>query len=370
MQAPTSGWSLHLGRIAGTDVRVHATFWLLLAFIGLAHGIRGGAQSAIDGVVFVVLIFACVLAHEFGHVLAARRYGIRTRDVMLWPFGGVASMERMPEKPGQELVVALAGPAVNVVIAGVLFFVIGAQFDLGDLERIEDAGRSLIGRLAAVNVALVVFNLIPAFPMDGGRVLRALLSMRLGPLRATQVAARVGQALALVMALAGFFVNPMLILIGIFVFFAAGAEVQSAQLRSFADGLRVGDAMLTQVVTLPEHASLIDAVDALVSTSQKEFPVTDAQGGIVGVLTREGLILGLQQQDARRVADVMVRDVPVASLWDPLEEALRRMEATRAPALIVIDPRGEFAGLLTSENIGEMMLVEAARPGMGFVRRL
>jgi len=369
MQAQTNGWSLHLGRIAGTDVRIHATFWLLLAFIGLSAGIRGGAASAIDGVVFVVLIFVCVLAHEFGHVLAARRYGIRTRDVMLWPFGGVASLERMPEKPAQELVVALAGPAVNVVIAAVLFFVIGAQFDMGHLERVEDVERSLVGRLAAVNVALVVFNLIPAFPMDGGRVLRALLSMRLGPLRATQVAARVGQALALVMALAGFFVNPMLILIGIFVFFAAGAEAQSAQLRNFADGLRVGDAMLTEVVTLPESATLADAVDALVATSQKEFPVTDASGRISGVLTRDGLIRGLQQETPAGVADVMVRDVPFARLWDPLEEALRRMEATRAPALIVTDARGDFAGLLTSENIGEMMLVETARPGMGFTRR-
>ena len=129
---------------------------------------------------FIVALFVCVVLHEFGHVFAARRYGIRTSDVTLLPIGGVASLERMPEKPGQEIVVALAGPAVNLVIALVLMFLLGARFDLSQMAQLEQAQTTLIGRIAAANVVLFVFNLIPAFPMDGGRVLRARAGDRHG----------------------------------------------------------------------------------------------------------------------------------------------------------------------------------------------
>src|SRR4029453_15764556 len=181
-----------------TAVRIHMTFFLLLAWIGVVHWTRGGPAEAVDGVVFIALLFLGVVLHEFGHVFAARRYGIKTSDVTLLPIGGVASLERMPEKPSQEIVVALAGPAVNLVIALLLIVVLEARFDLLQMAQLEEAQSTLTGRIAAANVVLFAFNLIPAFPMDGGRVLRALLAIGMGYTRATRVAASIGQGLAVV----------------------------------------------------------------------------------------------------------------------------------------------------------------------------
>jgi Zn-dependent protease len=227
------GWSIRLFNVAGTAVRIHLTFFLLLAWIAAIHWSRGGLEAAIDGVVFIALLFLCVVLHEFGHVFAARAYGIRTSDVTLLPIGGVASLERMPEKPGQEIVVALAGPAVNLVIAVALAIGLGASFNLDQIAQLEEARTSLIGRIAAANVALCVFNLIPAFPMDGGRVLRALLAIRMGYTRATRTAATIGQGLAFVFALLGLLGNPMLILIAVFIFLAAsGATCRRASTRA------------------------------------------------------------------------------------------------------------------------------------------
>jgi Zn-dependent protease len=203
----TSG-SLKLFTVAGTTVRVHPTFFLLLAWIAALHWLSGGPEEAVRGVIFIVILFACVVLHEFGHIFAARRYGIRTPDVTLLPIGGVASLERMPEKPAQEIVVALAGPAVNLVIAIVLVGLFGASLSPEHMAQLEVNSPSLIDRVAAANVVLLVFNLIPAFPMDGGRVLRALLAIPLGFTRATQVAATIGQLLAIGLGFLGLFGNP------------------------------------------------------------------------------------------------------------------------------------------------------------------
>jgi Zn-dependent protease len=210
-------WSLTIGRFGATTLRVHLTFFLLLAWIGVSAWLKGGAPAARDSVLFIALIFGCVVLHEFGHILMARRFGIETPDVILLPIGGVALMPRMPEKPAQELAVAVAGPMVNVVIAFFLFLLLGAIHP-DNLVRIDDPRVSLLARLAAANVFLVLFNMIPAFPMDGGRVLRALLAMKLGGARATQVAASVGQAFAFALGFLGLFGNPLLIFIAIFVY--------------------------------------------------------------------------------------------------------------------------------------------------------
>src|SRR5262249_27311274 len=212
------GWSIKLFDVGGTAVRIHLTFFLLLAWIAAIHWSRGGAPEAVDGVLFIIALFVCVVLHEFGHIVAARRYGIRTPDVTLLPIGGVASLERMPEKPSQEIVGALAGPAVNLLIALVLMFVLGAKFDLSQMAQLEQAQTSLVGRIAAANVMLLVFNLIPAFPMDGGRVLRALLAIGMGYTRATRVAGSIGQGLAVLFAFLGLMGNPLLVLIAVFIF--------------------------------------------------------------------------------------------------------------------------------------------------------
>src|SRR4051794_17110625 len=201
-------WSIPIARIAGTVVRVHITFLLFLIWIAGTHWRLGGQAAALDGVIFIVLLFACVVAHEFRHILAARRYGIRTPDVTLWPIGGVASLERIPDKPSEELVVALAGPAVNVVIAFVLILSLGISVDSAAMTELENPRAGMLARLAAANIFLVVFNMIPAFPMDGGRVLRALIAMRRSHAEATRIAGRIGQVAAFLFALAGLFTNP------------------------------------------------------------------------------------------------------------------------------------------------------------------
>ncbi|ALK11072.1 site-2 protease family protein [Blastochloris viridis] len=356
-------WSIPIGVIAGTVVRIHLTFLILLAWIGIAGYATGGASAALDAVLFISLLFACVVAHEFGHIFAARRYGIRTPDVTLLPIGGVASLERMPEKPGQELVVALAGPAVNVVIAGVLMLAMGAAIDLSYLNEIENAGASLIARLTAANLFLAAFNMIPAFPMDGGRVLRALLATRMGFARATALAAAVGQGVAFLLGFVGLFYNPLLIFIAIFVYLAATAESNDVALRDATRDMPVSAAMITKFETLLPNATVDTAVDELLRTSQKEFPVVDGAGRLRGVLTREAMLAALRQSGgATPVLEVLV-EVPTAHSLEPLALALQRLRQSQAPALGVVDDAERLVGLVTPENVGEMMLVRAARPG-------
>ena len=213
------GWSFPIGRILGSELRVHLTFLLLLLWIGVSTYVEAGAGAAAVNTVFVVLLFACVVAHEYGHALMARRYGIKTPDITLLPIGGLARLDRMPEKPAQEIAVALAGPAVNLVIWAFLTLVLGAGAPDLMLDGPEQMPTGLLNQLATVNLYLLLFNLLPAFPMDGGRVLRAALSAAMGRTRGTLAAARVGQAFALAFGLAGLVVgNPFLILIAAFVF--------------------------------------------------------------------------------------------------------------------------------------------------------
>src|SRR3989442_4967754 len=247
-------WSIKIARIAGIDVRIHITFLLFLTWIGFTYYQVGGSAAAVDGVLFILALFGCVLLHEFGHALAARAFGIRTPDITLLPIGGVARIQRMPDKPWQELVVAIAGPLVNVVIAAALIFVVHRSAELEQLQYLESPRIELLSKLASVNVMLVLFNLIPAFPMDGGRILRALLALALPYSRATQIAASVGQALAFGFGLVGLFANPMLILIAFFIFLAAQQEAVLARMKDFTLGVPVSEAMVTHRMRLPPQA--------------------------------------------------------------------------------------------------------------------
>jgi Zn-dependent protease len=223
--------SLKVASIFGIEVRIHLTFLLFLVWIWFSYYQVAGFAGAVQGVLFILALFACVLLHEFGHAFAARGFGIETPDITLLPIGGVARLNRIPDKPWQELVVAIAGPLVNVVIAGVLIFVIHTSASLEQLEYLENPRVELLAKLAAVNVMLVLFNLIPAFPMDGGRVLRALLAMAMPYARATQIAAWIGQGLAVVFGIFGIFGNPLLIFIAFFIFVGAQQEVAMARSR-------------------------------------------------------------------------------------------------------------------------------------------
>ncbi len=355
-------WSFKLLRVAGIEVRIHFTFLLLLLWIGWSHYTLGGMPQALDGVGLILALFGCVLLHEFGHALAARRYGIRTPDITMLPIGGLARLERMPDKPAQELVVALAGPAVNVVIAALAIGVLGYRFDWRALSALDQPGVSFGDKIASVNVMLVVFNLIPAFPMDGGRVLRSLLAMVTTHGRATQIAARVGQGLALVFGFLGLFGNPMLLFIALFVFLGAAQENTMAQMKDLSGNLRVSDAMVTQLVTLEENATLDDAVEALLRTSQHEFPVLDRAGRVLGILSRDGMIAALKHHGATTpVAAVMHRNLPVIGEHAPFEQAFQMMNTCRCPAIPVLDRFGRLAGLITPENIGELMMLRGLR---------
>ncbi len=356
------GWSIPIGTIKGTVVRIHITFLLLLLWIGGAHYTQGGWAAATEGVVFIALLFLCVLLHEFGHVLTARRYGIRTPDITLLPIGGVARLERLPEKPSQELLVALAGPAVNVVIAALLYLALGGLPSSASAEP-QNAGVGVLERLASANLFLALFNLIPAFPMDGGRVLRAILASRLGYGRGTQLAATVGQAVAFALGLLGLFGNPLLLFIALFVYLGAASESHAVQMREVSRGVIVSDAMITHFESLSPASVLEDAVRCLLQTTQHEFPVVDGSGRLRGVLTRDDMIRALRDRGPETpVLEVMRADIPVIDRRHNLEEALRLMQENRLPAVGVNDNDGRLVGLVTPENVGEMMMVHAARP--------
>ncbi|TCK23828.1 Zn-dependent protease [Ancylobacter aquaticus] len=360
-------WSLTVGYVYGTAVRIHVTFLLFLVWIWVAYYQRGGAGAAWEGVAFVALLFLCVLLHEFGHIFAARRYGVKTPEVTLWPFGGIARLERIPEKPSEELVVALAGPAVNVAIAAVLLVFLGGNVGMEHIEAIENPQVSLLAKLAAANIFLVVFNLIPAFPMDGGRVLRALLAMKMSHAQATQMAASIGQGLAIGLGVLGIFGNPMLIIIAVFVFLAASGEAGQVQMKQVAQGLLVEDAMITQFETLGPTASVGDAAEALIRTTQKEFPIVDGAEHLRGVLTRDAMIRALQAQGpGGSVLEAMQADVPTVGTRTPLDRALALLTQKGAPVVGVVDGAGRLVGLLSPENVGEMMMLRAAQPDARF----
>ncbi len=363
-------WSFPIGRLLGSEIRVHVTFFLLLAWIAIAHYQQGGTAAAIDGVLFIIAIFACVVAHEFGHALAARRYGIKTPDITLLPIGGLARLERMPEKPGQEIVVALAGPAVNVVIAIVLIVFMQARFDMEALQSLDNPALSFIVRLASVNVFLVLFNLIPAFPMDGGRVLRALLATRYPRARATNIAARIGQALAFGFGFLGLMSgNPLLIFIAIFVYLAATAEAQSVGMQDISRSLGVRDGMITRFEALGPQSTIGDAAELLLRTTQHEFPVVDGTGKLWGFLTRTAMVQALSDSGpATPVIDVMASSVPTVSSSARLDEALKHLQGRSTPAVGVTDWDGQLIGYITPENVGELMMVENAGASRSLAR--
>ena len=364
-------WSFKVARIAGIDVRIHATFFLLLGFVGYFAGHKAGAGwgFGFSAVLIWLLVFLCVLLHELGHALAAKAYGIPTVDITLYPIGGVARMERMPEKPVQELVVAIAGPLVNVVIIivlGAVLFATGA-LDLAAIFGDSDGvGRNQVLDLLQIlfwtNIVMVVFNLIPAFPLDGGRVLRALLATRMEYARATRIAAGIGQGLALALGIfAAFTGQILLILIAIFVYMAAESEAAIVQMRSVTAGLPVSSAMVTRFDTLDHRSTLNQAIDALLGTSQHEFPVLDDNGGFAGMLTKNDLLVALRNTGADTpVTDVMTKGLPTVLPQTSLDRALDFVRQAGVGALPVLDNTGRLVGLITPENVNELLMVRTA----------
>jgi Zn-dependent protease len=354
-------WSYRIGRIAGTDIKVHVTFLLIVGLWALRGYEEGGAGGAFAETLFLLAVFVCILLHEFGHILMARRFGVRTPDVILLPIGGVARLERIPDEPRQELLIAIAGPAVTLAIVIVLWVLL--QLTHQPIMEGLSPGRPIFLKLFVANVWLLLFNLIPAFPMDGGRVLRALLASRLGLVRGTRIAASLGQMLAVAGGVYGLLVinEPFLVLIAFFVFLGASAEAAVVETRVVGRGLNVGQMMVTDFRTIPVHAPLSQAVELLLSGEQREFPVVDNMGRTEGILTRDNLIRGLSQRGAdSTVAQSMTADVPSVAPTLGFQEALERLRSSRLPALPVVDGTGALVGLLTQDNITDHLMVRRA----------
>jgi stage IV sporulation protein FB len=344
----------------GIQIRVHLTFLVFLAWVGLSDGMDAGWGAAVSGVALICTVFGCILLHELGHAFAARRYGIRTPDITLLPIGGMARLERIPERPREEMVVALAGPVVSAVLAVIFGLVSGFQFST--MDSYHWAWGGFASRLFTINTGLLLFNLLPVFPLDGGRVFRALLAMRFDYQRATRIAAAFGQVFAVGLAAAGLLLPaPMLVFVAIFLFLGAGSEAAQVEVRAAARGLRVADAMVTVYTVLPEDARLADAADLLVHAAQHHFPLEDASRRCVGLLTRSRLIEGLNEAGPLGAALTYARrDLPAVHPTQLFTSAYKLLRESGTSALPVEGPGGELIGLFTEENMGELIFMERA----------
>jgi Zn-dependent protease/CBS domain-containing protein len=353
-------WSWKLGRISGIDVYMHATFLLLIAFVLFAYWLNGhNVAATLTGLLLVLVVFGCIVLHELGHALTARKYGIRTKDLILLPIGGVARLERMPEKPSEELRVALAGPAVNVVIAAIIFAGLFAAGIRPHWSNFRWVGGNFLENLMVINIWLVGFNLLPAFPMDGGRVLRALLATRMEYTRATQVAAHIGQAMALIFGFIGLFSDPFLVFIALFVWMGADAEASMALMRTSLGGIPVQQVMLTDFKTLRPDDTLAHAVDHVVGGWQQDFPVVFGDH-VLGVLSREDLMRALSDKGTDAlVRDAMKREFLTLDSHDMLQRALMMLRASHSRSLPV-EHDGRLVGILNADNVGHFMMAQSA----------
>lgn len=356
-------WSLKIGRIAGISVYVHATFLILVIWLAVNQYLESRSTAAMLGTVgFVLLLFLIIVLHELGHALAARRYGIETQDITLLPIGGVARLNRIPEDPRQELVVAIAGPLVNMVIAAGLF--IGILIS-GGPGRVLDIG-NLLSQLLVLNVWLAFFNLLPAFPMDGGRVLRALLALRLSRVRATELAVGVGHLMALVFGAAGLFglrplfdSNPFLVFIALFIWVGADAELQQVRMQAVFHGVRVREVMAREFDSFSGGALLEDVARTLVPGFQGDFPVME-DGRLVGFISVDGVAKGISVGGPKAPAgDYAEREFAVARPDDWLEDVLNSWKPGISQVVAVIDG-GRLVGIVTPANIGEHLMIRSA----------
>ncbi len=350
-------WSLRLGRFLGIDVFLHFTFLIFLAVIWYFT-----RESGLIFLAFFIAAFTCVVLHEYGHALTARRYGIGTHDITLLPIGGVARLEKMPSNPRQELIVAIAGPAVNLVIAGILFGIC----TLAGIPVMHRVDSVLTGRADFVvtlmwwNVTMIVFNMLPAFPMDGGRVLRAFLAMRMDYARATRWAAAVGRVMAMLFAWYAIFVvsHPMLIVIAFFVWIGAGEEAAAAEQKVMLDGVRVRDAMMVDFRRVGPDETSGTAAQLILQGWQTDFPVV-FDGKVVGIVTWQDVIAALNVAHTVSVSAFMRHPVPSCQPNENLEDVLDRMRLAGLPLLPVIEDE-RLLGLVTPENTVEFLQIRRA----------
>lgn len=354
--------SLKLGKLSGIQIEVHWTFTLLLIWVAFLEFQRGGTVATIlMNMTFILVLFFCVVLHELGHALTAKRFQVNTKRITLLPIGGVASLERIPEKPQQELLVALAGPAVNVVIAMfLLLFIPMNEYLSMDAENLESvlsavSVQNFLFFLFLANAMLVVFNMIPAFPMDGGRVFRALLSFKFGRVKATEVAAGLGQALAVLFFVFGLFLNPFLILIALFIFFGAFGENQMVKQGALLKGHQVREAMLTDITILGTSTSVEEVVAIILKGTEKQFIVMDGNE-ILGTLDHK-TVLKHAKEPKRLVVEIMRKEVQEIEASSEVTKALELL-AKGGTTFLAVTSNNQLVGAIDRTNIGEFILLQ------------
>lgn len=348
---PPRRWSWRIGSVAGIPIRVHVTLLFLLAWIGISYWAAGlTPRGSVAGILLIAIVFLIILVHELAHALMAKRFGVRTRDILLLPIGGISSLERFPEQPSQELAIAIVGPLVNVVLAGILWGVIALTGGPADPTQAHTLGQALLSQLMWINLVLAGFNLLPAFPLDGGRVLRALLAMRMPRDRATMIAATAGKVLAVVFAVFGMFFNFWLIAIALVVWLGAQRELEVAQLRTAFHGVPARAVMRRELEVVAPDESLEQAASRMIDAGTTALPVVD-HGQIVGALTRADLSASIGTAEADgTVAGVPMHPVIRIPPDEPLDEVLQELE--RAPdAIAVVVDHGTPIGVVTAEQL-------------------
>jgi len=356
-------WSISAGRVFGISLRIHLTFFLLLLFVFATVLSERGFKDAALSALFICAIFVCVVIHEIGHSLIARRFGKQTKSITLLPIGGMATMEEMPRNPGQEIAIALIGPLINLVIAGLLYALVGWQVGVAIPGLYLESGGAFVAGLIGVNIMLAVFNLIPAFPMDGGRVLRGMLAMRMNYVRATTWAASIGQAIATVFIFYGVFYNFWLALIGIFLYLGAGSEKQQVVLQSLLAEVPAGEAMTTEYISLRPGDLLVNALEHFHHGSQQDFPVI-GDNGIEGVLTRDRILASIHIKGLNvPVSEVMDENFSSVSPRMGLDEVYKKLLASGKTAVAVMDA-GELKGMICLDGISKYFMVRAALKGV------
>jgi Zn-dependent protease/CBS domain-containing protein len=355
-------WSFKLGKIFGIQFQIHVTFLFLLVFIFLA-GLRRGPEQALLGVFFICAIFACVLIHEIGHSLIARRFGIEAKSITLLPIGGVATMEEIPEKPGQEIAISIVGPFINLAIAGILYLFIGTWSGMITPSLYPDSVQDLFTRLIGINIILAAFNLIPAFPMDGGRVLRGILSLKMGFVRATTTAVFIGQGFSMFFIFYGLFFNWWLSLIGIFLFIGAGGEKQHVMLQSILHRVQAGEVMATDFHSLHPDDPLTRALEHIYHGCQQDFPVVGSKG-IEGVLTRMGILSVIHEKGVIvPVSEVMDRQFHYVDPRTPLDEVYQYLLSHNKTTMPVLENE-KLRGMLSLDGISRYLMIQTALKGV------
>lgn len=352
-------WSLSLGRLFGIEFRIHLTFLVLLLLVFVAGLSQKGMEAALTGVGFICAVFACVLIHELGHSLIARRFGKEAKSITLLPIGGVSTMEEMPEKPSQEITMSVVGPFINLAIAGILYLAVGWWAGVALPDLYPGSASAFFASLIGVNIMLAVFNLIPAFPMDGGRVLRGVLALNMEYVQATSIAVSVGQAISVLFMLFGIFFNLWIALIGFFLYIGAGGEKQQVMLRSALRRIPASEAMATDICSLRPDEVLARTLEHVYHGCQEDFPVV-GERGIEGILTRDRILAAIHEKGIQvPVSEVMDRSFLSFGPETPLDEVYGRLLSANKTAGAVVEG-DELRGMLCLQNISRYLMIQSA----------